>query len=108
YAAVLRVTPHVYAPVTRWVAVMSAVVLFGAFARWLVSTAAKLAVAEREMSVAAEEASAELAEVSRAKTSFLARMSHELRTPLNVIVGFAELLGQQRVGPLDTRQQGYV
>ncbi|MFL6238927.1 MAG: sensor histidine kinase [Actinomycetes bacterium] len=107
YAGVLWITSP-YAPVTRWVAVLAAVVLFGSFARWLVGRAAKLAVAERELSVAAAEAGDELAEVSRAKTTFLARMSHELRTPLNVIVGFAELLGEQRVGALDERQQEYV
>jgi signal transduction histidine kinase len=107
YALVLWIT-HPYAPVTRWIAVMCAVIAFGSFARWLVGTAAKLAVAERELSVAAEVASVALAEVSRAKTTFLARMSHELRTPLNVIVGFADLLQEQRVGPLDDRQSEYV
>jgi signal transduction histidine kinase len=35
-------------------------------------------------------------------------MSHELRTPLNAVIGFAELLGTQLVGPLNEKQQEYV
>lgn len=37
---------------------------------------------------------------NRAKTEFLAHMSHELRTPLNGIIGFAELLQHEVIGPL--------
>ena len=37
---------------------------------------------------------------SRAKSSFLATMSHELRTPLNAVIGFAQLLEQDRFGPV--------
>jgi signal transduction histidine kinase len=37
---------------------------------------------------------------SRAKSLFLACMGHELRTPLNHIVGFAEILRDERFGPL--------
>jgi signal transduction histidine kinase/CheY-like chemotaxis protein len=33
---------------------------------------------------------------NRAKSTFLANMSHELRTPLTAILGFSELLGQDR------------
>jgi signal transduction histidine kinase len=36
---------------------------------------------------------------NRAKSSFLATMSHELRTPLNAVIGFAQLLQQERFGP---------
>jgi len=34
---------------------------------------------------------------NRAKSKFLAVMSHELRTPLNSIIGFAELLGNEKL-----------
>jgi PAS domain S-box-containing protein len=37
---------------------------------------------------------------SRAKSAFLANMSHELRTPLNAVIGFADLLSEQRLGPM--------
>jgi len=37
---------------------------------------------------------------NRAKSSFLATMSHELRTPLNAVIGFAQLLEQDRFGPI--------
>ena len=39
---------------------------------------------------------------NRAKASFLATMGHELRTPLNGIIGFAELIEKEILGPLGT------
>jgi PAS domain S-box-containing protein len=53
---------------------------------------------------AAERAASE----SEAKSRFLATMSHELRTPLNSVLGFAQLLGDDRFGALSERQQRYV
>ncbi len=35
----------------------------------------------------------------RAKTEFLANMSHELRTPLNAVIGFAEIIENEMMGP---------
>ena len=35
-----------------------------------------------------------------AKSQFLATMSHELRTPLNAVIGFSDLLANERFGPL--------
>ncbi|MHC1789848.1 PAS domain S-box protein [Solidesulfovibrio sp.] len=37
---------------------------------------------------------------NRAKTEFLASMSHEIRTPMNIILGMAELLGEQAATPV--------
>ena len=37
-----------------------------------------------------------------AKSEFLSRMSHELRTPLNAILGFGQLLGLERLTPMQT------
>ena len=34
------------------------------------------------------------------KTQFLANMSHELRTPLNAVIGFAEMMERQLLGPV--------
>jgi PAS domain S-box-containing protein len=37
---------------------------------------------------------------SSQKTDFLARVSHEIRTPLNAIIGFSELMIDERFGPV--------
>lgn len=37
---------------------------------------------------------------SQAKSELLSRVSHEIRTPLNAILGFAEVIMEERLGPL--------
>jgi len=49
-----------------------------------------------------------LQEANRLKSEFLANMSHELRTPLNGILGFSELLVDQRAGALNDKQREYL
>ena len=45
---------------------------------------------------------------NRAKSEFLANMSHELRTPLNHIIGFTELVVDQRFGSINAKQMHYL
>src|SRR6266850_319970 len=45
---------------------------------------------------------------SNFKDQFLSTMSHELRTPLNAVLGFSDLLADERYGTLNDRQQRYV
>jgi len=50
----------------------------------------------------------ELERASKFKDQFLSTMSHELRTPLNAVLGFSELLTDERYGTLNDKQQRYV
>ncbi|MCP4185751.1 MAG: PAS domain-containing protein [Hyphomicrobiales bacterium] len=38
------------------------------------------------------------------KTEFLARISHEIRTPLNAIIGFSDVMIEERFGPVDNER----
>ncbi len=44
----------------------------------------------------------------RAKSDFLADLSHQLRTPLNSVIGFSELLVDEKVGALNPEQREYL
>ena len=61
-------------------------------------TQARATAAEREEKLLARRE-------SQAKSQFLARMSHELRTPLNAVLGFAQLLYDEREGEVVDAQK---
>ena len=67
-----------------------------AAARRLEEQAEALARSEAEARAARDAAE----EADRAKSSFLTTMSHELRTPLNAVLGFAEVIRDELMGPI--------
>jgi signal transduction histidine kinase/DNA-binding response OmpR family regulator len=61
-----------------------------------------------EFSYSVVRAKEEVERASKFKDQFLSTMSHELRTPLNAVLGFSDLLADERYGTLNDRQQRYV
>jgi len=78
--------------------------LYGQVTRHATELEQKVRARTKELQVT----NARLEDASRHKSEFLANMSHEIRTPLNAVIGFSELLREQRVGPLSERQTRYV
>lgn len=64
--------------------------------------------ARKETEQALIHAKEEAERSSNFKDQFLSTMSHELRTPLNAVLGFSDLLADQRYGPLNDKQRRYI
>jgi signal transduction histidine kinase len=45
---------------------------------------------------------------NRLKTEFLGNMSHELRSPLHTVIGFAQLLAEEKEGALNEKQKRFL
>jgi signal transduction histidine kinase len=56
----------------------------------------ELARAQAELAAAKRQAE----KTAAAKSDFLAKISHEIRTPLNAIIGFSEIMAQEKFGPV--------
>lgn len=65
----------------------------------------RLYTAEREGRVAAEALAEREREVAAAKEFWTNTVVHDLKAPLSMVVGYAELLDEGRLGPLAPRQQ---
>src|SRR5579864_883879 len=77
----------------------------GRDARLVVATDVSVRKRAEEALVRAKE---EAERTSKFKDQFLSTMSHELRTPLNAVLGFSDLLADERYGPLNDKQRRYI
>ena len=77
----------------------------GRDARLVVATDISVRKKAEEALVRAKE---EAERATKFKDQFLSTMSHELRTPLNAVLGFSDLLADERYGPLNEKQRRYI
>ncbi|MEO1491140.1 MAG: histidine kinase dimerization/phospho-acceptor domain-containing protein [Pseudomonadota bacterium] len=64
-----------------------------------------IALRERQAQMALRDALDKVQKASAARTRFLLSISHDLRTPLNAVIGLAELMKSQTMGPLPAAYQ---
>jgi PAS domain S-box-containing protein len=92
----------------RWIAVRSFPVRIDGGEVHRVVGIARDITPKKEAEEALRHAKEEAERVSRFKDQFLSTMSHELRTPLNAVLGFSELLTDERYGLINDRQRRYL
>lgn len=73
-------------------------------AEWVVGTSQDVTAARRVRDTL-EATKREAENANSAKSEFLSSMSHELRTPMNAILGYAQLLLQNKKEPVSETQQ---
>jgi len=61
----------------------------------------------QQLNAKLDDSNQQLEKASRFKSEFLANMAHELRTPLNGVIGFSELLKDERAGRLLDKQKRF-
>jgi len=61
----------------------------------------------QQLNAKLDDSNQQLENASRFKSEFLANMAHELRTPLNGVIGFSELLKDERAGRLMDKQKRF-
>lgn len=63
----------------------------------------------KQVEIKLDDARRQAESISAQKSDFIAKISHELRTPLSAIIGFAEIILEERFGPIGSeRYQSYI
>lgn len=93
---------------TAAVIAVAMLVLVGMLMLWIASHTREYRLDRERRESELIEAEQRATAADRAKSLFLANTSHELRTPLNAVIGFAEALRLEYLGPLNVRQREYL
>ncbi|ADI16030.1 sensor histidine kinase [Truepera radiovictrix] len=72
-----------------------------------VSLATSAQSALRRYQATLERKNSDLERANRVQREFLGILSHELRTPLTSVIGYAQVLGDEIIGPLNDKQRAY-